>query len=100
MMASSIQIKMAKNMRSNVITSGVYGLGQGEGDVANQLATTAKGVAMGLGTDFLVRGANRYMPIYTGPTYRLPLYNATASWGVDKVWNSGQDSIDEVLKRE
>ena len=92
--------KMAKNMRSNVITSGVYGLGQGEGDVANQLATTAKGVAMGLGTDFLVRGANRYMPIYTGPTYRLPLYNATASWGVDKVWNSGQDSIDEVLKRE
>ena len=92
--------KLAKNMRSNVITSGVYGLGQGEGDVANQLATTAKGVAMGLGTDFLVRGANRYMPIYTGPTYRLPLYNATASWGVDKVWNSGQDSIDEVLKRE
>ncbi|MDO5387377.1 MAG: hypothetical protein Q4F75_08955, partial [Pseudomonadota bacterium] len=91
--------KMARNMRSNIVTSGVYGLGQGEGDVENQLATAAKGVAMGLGTDLLVRGANRYIPIYTGPTYRLPLYNATASLGVDKAWNSVQDEATEILKK-
>ena len=90
--------KLAKNMRSNVITSGVYGLGQGEGDVANQLATTAKGVAMGLGTDLLVRRANRYIPVYTGPTYRLPLYNAVASLGIDNAWNIADEKVIQPLE--
>ena len=90
--------KLAKNMRSNVITSGVYGLGQGEGDVANQLATTAKGVAMGLGTDLLVCRANRYIPVYTGPTYRLPLYNAVASLGIDNAWNIADEKVIQPLE--
>ena len=53
---------------------------------------------MGLGTDLLVRRANRYIPVYTGPTYRLPLYNAVASLGIDNAWNIADEKVIQPLE--
>ncbi|MDO5387147.1 MAG: hypothetical protein Q4F75_07770 [Pseudomonadota bacterium] len=84
--------KIYNNMLENTVTGAVYGAGQGEGDFMNQLASTERGAALGMATGYILKGADRILPMYTGPLYRIPAATFPISlgtnWGYDYVANN------------
>ena len=84
--------KIYNNMLENTLTGAVYGAGQGEGDLMNQLASTERGAGLGMATGYGLRGADRYLPMFTGPAHRIPVatfpLSLGANWGYDYVANT------------
>ena len=84
--------KMYNNMLENTVTGAVYGAGQGEGDLMNQLASTERGAGLGMATGAALKVADRYLPMFTGPAHRIPVatfpLSLGANWGYDYVANT------------